>query len=58
MNASDEPLNLRKADLAVVTGIAFDLNDVQQRIVRLAAIQQQRIDELRATLDEWRKPMA
>jgi hypothetical protein len=53
----DEPLPLRKADLAVITGIAYDLEETQQRLVRLLLIHEKRIADLREVLDEWRKPL-
>jgi hypothetical protein len=53
----DEPLNLRKADLAVVTGIVFDLEDTQKRLMRSLAMHEKRIADLRAVIEEWRKPL-
>jgi hypothetical protein len=57
MNALDEPLNLRKSDLAVVTGIVHDLEDTQTRLTRLLSIHEKRIADLRAVIEEWRKPI-
>lgn len=57
MNALDEPLDLRKSDLAVITGIVHDLEDTQARLTRLLSIHEKRIADLRAVIEEWRKPI-
>ncbi|WP_157817216.1 hypothetical protein [Bradyrhizobium sp. SK17] len=55
---TDQRLNIRKTDLAVITRIAVDAGEIQSKIAGLLLLQEERLKELREVLEEWRKPLA
>lgn len=49
---TDAPIEM--SDIAVATGLLFDLEESQRRLANSLDRQRQRIAELREVLDEWR----